>query len=533
MSDKKHIDRLFQEGFKDFEAAPNDAVWKNIEAKLNEKKKKRRVIPVWWRYAGVAALLALLITAGALFFNNTDANNSNQVVDTKTNTPEHLEVKDNNQPISNTVKTPVIASNEDDQNNTNSSTEVSKQESNTISNSANASNNIASSNNAPLNSNKQKSANKTNAKSLYNTTTIASSNNNNNKKSRVANTVSEEKRKANNLQNSTENSTQVANTSVANNTTTNLKKETTLVNKEKATRLIEEASQKETAVAKANDNTAVNEAEKDSKTEATPEENKRSIEEALNNTEDIANNNETPTNRWRVAPNAAPVYFNTLNEGSSIDPQFNSNSKTGEINMSYGISASYAVNKKLSVRSGINRVNLGYNTNNVVVFQSVGFSSKSSALQNVSARGNSSNADVALISSENLNANTPDSFAASNASINQALGYIEIPLEIQYTLSNKKLGVNVIGGFSSFFLNNNEIYSEEQNGTRTYLGEANNINNISYSANLGMGLNYKVTKTFDLNLEPIFKYQFNTFNNTSGNFSPFFIGVYTGFSIKF
>ncbi|XMO87845.1 hypothetical protein AAFN75_06040 [Algibacter sp. AS12] len=528
MSDKKHIDRLFQEGFKDFEAAPNDAVWKNIEAKLNEKKKKQRVIPIWWRYAGVAALLALLITAGALFFNNTDASNTNQVVDTET--IEHIEVKENNQPISNTVKTPVIASNEDDENNTNSTTEASKQESNRISNSANASNNIASSNNAPLKSNKQKSANKTNAKSLYNTTTIASTNN---KNSSVANTVSEEKRKANNLQNSTENTTQVANTSEANNTTTNLKKETTLVNKEKATMLIEEASQKETAIANANEDTVAKEAEKDSKTEVNPEENKRSIEEALENTEDIANNDETPTNRWRVAPNAAPVYFNTLNEGSSIDPQFNSNSKTGEINMSYGISASYAVNKKLSVRSGINRVNLGYNTNDVVVFQSVGFSSKSSALQNVSARGNSSNADVALISSENLNANTSDSFAASNASINQALGYIEIPLEIQYTLSDKKLGVNLIGGFSSFFLNNNEIFSEEQNGTRTYLGEASNINNTSYSANLGMGLNYKVTKTFDLNLEPIFKYQFNTFNNTSGNFSPFFIGVYTGFSIKF
>ena len=32
MSDKKHIDRLFQEGFKDFEATPSDAVWENIEA---------------------------------------------------------------------------------------------------------------------------------------------------------------------------------------------------------------------------------------------------------------------------------------------------------------------------------------------------------------------------------------------------------------------------------------------------------------------------------------------------------------------
>ena len=60
MSNKKHIDRLFQEKFKDFERTPDDAVWSKIEAQLN-KKKKRRVIPIWWRYAGVAALLLLLL----------------------------------------------------------------------------------------------------------------------------------------------------------------------------------------------------------------------------------------------------------------------------------------------------------------------------------------------------------------------------------------------------------------------------------------------------------------------------------------
>ena len=263
-----------------------------------------------------------------------------------------------------------------------------------------------------------------------------------------------------------------------------------------------------------------------------PLENKLSITDALSNTKDVIEaDNDKLENRWSVTPNAAPVYFNTIGEGSSIDPQFNGNSKTGEVNMSYGISASYALNKKITVRSGINRVNLGYNTNDVLVFQSTGLSSRNSALQNVST---SSNGDtVSLISSETLSSDNSNSFASTNASINQALGYIEIPLEIQYTLSDKKFGINLIGGFSSFFLNNNEIFSEQENGTRTFLGEANNINDISYSANFGLGLNYKVTKKFDLNLEPIFKYQFNTFNNTSGNFSPFFIGVYTGLSIKF
>ena len=108
-----------------------------------------------------------------------------------------------------------------------------------------------------------------------------------------------------------------------------------------------------------------------------------------------------------------------------------------------------------------------------------------------------------------------------------------MPLEIQYALVNSKLGINLIGGFSSFFLSDNKIYSEAETGTRTFLGEASNINNVSYSANFGVGFNYQVSKKFDLNLEPMFKYQINTFDNTSGDFTPFFIGVYTGFAIKF
>src|SRR5690606_36279034 len=87
MSDKKHIDRLFQEAFKDFEETPNDAVWEQIEAKLKQKK-KRRVIPIWWRYGGVAALLLLLLTLGKGYFNSAPAvETPNQVVDTEEYTP--------------------------------------------------------------------------------------------------------------------------------------------------------------------------------------------------------------------------------------------------------------------------------------------------------------------------------------------------------------------------------------------------------------------------------------------------------------
>ena len=517
MSDKKHIDRIFQEGFKDFEAVPSDAVWKNIEAKLNEKKKKRRVVPIWWQYAGIAAALLILLTIGGIYFNNTKEGSTNPIVETENTIPENTILGNEN--INDTSETNQVV------------LENSKEE---------ESNKTSNPNTAPLISNQIDTSNETTVVET-NTSTIKNQsksklvssdrirlkNNLNNQNTDPVANASEDKIDQFSLPNKGDEKTSVANlseTEKVENVT-----ETLLVDKEKAEAILNDALKDDTKIADAS-----SEIENNVTVDENSENNELSIEEAINISKDIIDEeSNNQKNKWTVSPNAAPVYFNTLGEGSSIDPQFNNNSKSGEINMSYGIAASYALNKKLKIRSGINRVNLGYNTNDVIVFQSTGSRSSSSALQNVSGANRNSD-DVSFISSETLSSsNATESIASSNASINQALGYIEIPLEIQYTLSDKKFGVNVIGGFSSLFLNDNEIYSQEENGTRTYLGEASNINKTSYSANFGLGLNYKVSKRFDLNLEPIFKYQFNTFNNTSGNFSPYFIGVYTGFAIKF
>ena len=205
--------------------------------------------------------------------------------------------------------------------------------------------------------------------------------------------------------------------------------------------------------------------------------------------------------------------------------------------MSYGIRGSYAVNKRLTIRSGINRVTLGYNTNDVVAFQSISSNPSAAALQNISSDQNiSTTSNVSLVSAQNISAKSSSGATllstTGNTSINQEFGYIEIPLEIQYAISTKKFGVNLIGGFSSFFLIENNIYAES-NGSKTLIGEATNLNKTSYSANLGLGINYEISKKLDLNLEPIFKYQINAFSNTSGDFTPYFIGVYTGIAIKF
>jgi hypothetical protein len=205
--------------------------------------------------------------------------------------------------------------------------------------------------------------------------------------------------------------------------------------------------------------------------------------------------------------------------------------------MSYGITGAYAVSKKFKIRAGINRVNLNQSTSNVFAFAGPGITSRNSqeTLQPTSnIKFNSNAQNLLLMSSEMLGiSSAPEVFnTQASGELDQRFGFIELPLELEYRLVDTKFGMNVIGGFSTFFLNENEIYADID-GTSTLIGEANNINDTSFSANFGLGFDYSLSKQWNINLEPQFKYQINTFNNTLGDFRPFFIGVYTGLSFKF
>ncbi|HSP40096.1 MAG TPA: hypothetical protein VLN46_01600, partial [Gillisia sp.] len=66
----------------------------------------------------------------------------------------------------------------------------------------------------------------------------------------------------------------------------------------------------------------------------------------------------------------------------------------------------------------------------------------------------------------------------------------------------------------------------------TNIGEANNINSLSFSTNIGVGVDYKISPQFQLNLEPILKYQINTFDKAQ-DVNSYYFGIYSGFSFKF
>ena len=73
----------------------------------------------------------------------------------------------------------------------------------------------------------------------------------------------------------------------------------------------------------------------------------------------------------------------------------------------------------------------------------------------------------------------------------------------------------------------------ETSTTQTEIGQANNLNATSFSTNLGLGINYGLSKQWSFNFEPTFKYQINTFKSGTTNIQPYYFGVFTGVQFKF
>ena len=494
MKKNKNIDELFKERFKNFEASPSPDVWNKIQAKLKEKD-DRKVIPLWFKLGGVAALFALLFTIGNSILNIPLNKINDSIVNE--NSIEINTEKANNTIVDNNVIQNNIVSTEDNN-------EVKSTKKLLIKKASNSTNN---SNGADRSE-----------------TTVAS----NNKKARI----SRKKTKKDLIQSS---ESSIQNQESVAKETSNLinKSENQLINQDvEINKNIEVV-----AVNKNINDTSETSLSTESK-ELVKEENKKSIFDAIKETSEgevvISKLDNTPQNRWEVTPNVAPVYYNSLTEGSSIDPSFSDNPKNGDLNIAYGVKVSYNLNKRLSMRSGVSNVNLSYSTTGLDI--GTGPVSASTASIEYSSRN-----DVTIVVDKGalVNQNPEDTFGnitpkSTNGEplLNQKISYYEMPLELNYTLINKNFGISVIGGFSALLLGNNEV-SIEAGDFNEVLGEASNLSSLSFTTNVGLGLNYSFSKKLMFNIEPMFKYQLNPYTDSSVNFKPYYLGIYSGLSFKF
>ncbi|RWX00018.1 outer membrane beta-barrel protein [Flavobacterium cerinum] len=599
MNERKNIDRLFQEKFKDFEVAPPEFVWENIREVLEEKK-KRRVIPIWIRLSGVAAVLLISGVLVTLFFNesNSKTNTNPVVIETQNATPKDpLQTAPNstttdsgtssgseagtnagNSANDSDVNTAVANGNDNTNNSgtnangagintiikTGTPLPVFNTKNNTVANkdhNANAAgmnkNNgkrikqnkatiqqgeaFAVSQGSQKTSGKEnKNANAANDGSTFNKTGTAQNTlnegiANTNKKSSINNQTVAPNNRLNEQSKQTDGTKNIlpaTKEGIANNTNNSGNSAAKTISDKTA---IDTATKQGNTIIDKNipATEAMAQTVVDTAATVVPEnELEKLLREKLSGKkdEDKAVAEKSNKSKWNVKPQVAPIFFSSLSEGSPINEQFASNSKTYDNDMSFGVGVNYALSDRITIRTGINTVNLNYATNDIAFHASL-----NGQTSNIIETRNTANIVI-----QNANTLEPATFIidgqpsqAVNGSMMQKTGYLEVPLEMSYALINKKFGIDVIGGVSTLFLNQNNVSVVSSEGLSTQVGQAENLNNVHFSTNIGVGFKYRFWDSFEANFEPMFKYQVNTFSRDAGNFKPYFIGLYSGVSFSF
>ncbi len=219
--------------------------------------------------------------------------------------------------------------------------------------------------------------------------------------------------------------------------------------------------------------------------------------------------NSPSVNRFSLTTSAGPVYLGKLGKGNLLTSQFNGQEDGGRVTASYGVHLAYQLSDNLKIRSGLSKVDFSYSTQNINY--------------------------IAVLNSQAVTAPIDPSGvmieSSVSGSLDQGFGFIEIPMELEYALLNKKIELNLIGGVSSFFLQENNVSFTDGANTAD-LGQAKNLKDLSFSANFGLGFNYHLSRQFQFNLEPLFKYQINTFDS-SLDVNSYFLGIYSGLRFKF
>ncbi|MEC7263861.1 MAG: hypothetical protein VXW38_08990, partial [Bacteroidota bacterium] len=392
---KKNLEQLFKDTFRDFQEVPDEKVWKSIALSLDKKKQKKRVIPIWWRLGGVAAAAALLF----FLINPFDKEpiHDQTITDTETTVEptrqdsSGIDDKDFQNPFGNKETEQVTGTSE----HTESSKEPLGSEKTAIS-----SEQVADTGN---NQNDYDARTSSKAIASKEKDAIASNANRDLQKESEEDPYQDKKQLSGNLGQNKE--------AIADNLNRN------------------ERNQDPIGTSKEEEAVALNE-------EKEVESERKSIFDAIKEQQEeeeiVAQNT---SDKWSVGPSVAPVYFSASGNGSPIHSDFASNSKSGNLNLSYGLTVGYEIGKKLKIRSGIHKVNYGYDTNDVV-FSSTLRTASNEKLDNIDYSQNSEN--VVVLSKKSASSDvTSKEIALSEAptldgKMIQQLGYIEVPLDLNY-----------------------------------------------------------------------------------------------------
>jgi hypothetical protein len=471
MENKKDIGSLLKERLTMLDRSPSASVWEGIEKDLNEKKKKRRFF-IWLFMAAIVG--SSFITYTFIHFNNTNSNQENLGIPSKTNSDDAVTEYNSN-------------SQNNSENNVNSSTNSIQNETKMVNNTNSKSKMSNSASSMIVSSEKNHSliSRNTNVK-----------NKNSNKNSIVFNSKKAKQEKKLNSRKSTSDE---INNAISNQNPLANNSEKTAVETESSHQSIPDEILNPTLIdsAKIKKNTvprkekSLTETKKDSVPELEEDKNFSII----------------------VAPYYGLTYSGKFGNGNSLSDQNTITNEGGRISQNFGILARWMGTEQFGIQTGVGMI-------------------QSNQFKEVE------NNNSLFYNSYNLNTENPmQSYAAQFSNNNtvtfyEEISYIEVPLEAYYIISKNKFGMATSFGFSLLFLNKNDVYLESDSVTKFRVGSLNNVVQQSISANAKLNLFYTVSKKMQLDVYPEFQFQVKGYKNVS-NLNPYYLSLKAGISYKF
>ena len=223
------------------------------------------------------------------------------------------------------------------------------------------------------------------------------------------------------------------------------------------------------------------------------------------------------SNTGRLSKNVSTL--GTLRAVTYPNEYFDDNKSSGLISSTYGFNVVFRATNRISIQTGVFSKELRFVTEGLFLSELIPDVNPTNIIYNPGVEVRFSN--------------TPDIGGSESASLTQTIVYMEMPFELKYRMiGSSKFNTNLVGGFSFLYLNKNEIRAKTNTSSRS-IGRASNLLTTSSSLNIGLDIEYHLSKRLVFNSAVMFKKHYNTYKDYNNEYSPYNIGMHVGIGYKF
>ena len=244
---------------------------------------------------------------------------------------------------------------------------------------------------------------------------------------------------------------------------------------------------------------------------------------------EVENFRKNKSRRWNIIPvfgisNTGRLSKNvstlgTLRAVTYPNEYFDDNKSSGLISYTYGFNVVFRATNRLSIQTGVFSKELRFLTENLFLSEFIPDVNPTNIIYNPGVEVRFSN--------------TPEIGGSESASLTQTIVYMEMPFELKYRMfGSSKFNTNLVGGFSFLYLNKNEIRAKTNTSSRS-IGRASNLLTTSSSLNIGLDIEYHLSKRLVFNSAVMFKKHYNTYKDYNNEYSPYNVGMHVGIGYKF